>query len=75
MLFGPAHEVMDLEGVLGTLEPSEEFWEDGCTTKSKSLLTSQRLFVTFAFEIYHKKQNNINQTLECCTWTSSWLAC
>lgn len=37
MLFGPAHEFMDLDGVPGKLELSGEVWEDGCTTKSKSL--------------------------------------
>lgn len=42
MLFGPAHEVIDLVGVPGKLELSGEFWEDGCTTKSKSLVTKQK---------------------------------
>lgn len=51
MLFGPAHEAMDLDGVLGPLEPCGEFWEDGCTTKSKSLLTRHQLFAGVAFEM------------------------
>lgn len=52
MLFGPAHEAMDLVGVLGTFEHPGEFWEDGCTTKSKSLLTKHQLCARVAFEKY-----------------------